>query len=186
MNMMETTLVDVALLSQAPWNYKAEPDADLLARFAKSMEHGITPIHVATCLESPEISEVCDGNHRLAYIKEAFPEATKIPVFNHGVCTLAERQQIAVRYNAQWFTELAIPLAECLKHIDTDIPDAVLSLPYSEPEWDRAIAALNVDLSPPPSDEEDWDDKPTESPTVRKEKSVKTIVCPECGATFNG
>lgn len=181
--------VPVARLRLAPWNYKAEPDKWMLERFTESLRRGVTPLHVAECFERPEddtLLEVCDGNNRLKALKAL--GVKRILVYNHGRLALPARKEIALRYNATWFIEETVPLAECLRDVLDELPDVSLALPYEQAEIDRLLAALNVDLVDP--EEEEPLEKGAGKAAADDEKAkvsrgVRQATCPHCGGVFN-
>jgi len=179
--------VPIDQLRLASWNYKAEPDAWMLERFTESVRRGVTPLHVAGCSELPEEDktlEVCDGNNRLKALK--LLGAKRILVYKHGRLSLAERKELALRYNAKWFIEVTVPLAECLRDVLDALPDATLALPYEQAETDRLLAALNVDLvteEEPLSAGLGADKAETKKATV--DRGVRQVTCPHCNGVFN-
>ena len=184
-HMLEPIWLDATVLRSAPWNYKTDGGEELRERFRRSLEQGVTPLHVAK-VEGEDAYEVCDGNHRLEELRAI--GAKRILCFTHGELPLAERKALAVRYNAQWFHAETVPLAECLRDITEAIPGIEDTLSYDEVDLSRMIAALNIDLASndaaPLDDEEEELPGPRKGHT-RKEKSVKVIECPHCGREFN-
>lgn len=178
--MMESTWMAADQLTPAPWNFKTDGDAELRERFTRSLQHGVTPLHVAECVENLGVIEVCDGNHRLVALLAL--GITNVAVFDHGPLSLAERQAIGVRYNGRWFTEETLPLAECLQNIDTELPELSDSFAYSSVEFNRMLATLNVDLD---ATSVDPPDIPASEPAPSREKKIKTVECPHCGKEFN-
>jgi len=179
--------IDTDDLQKAPWNFKAAAtDPELINRFKASLERGVTPLQAAEREEEPGVYEICDGNHRLDALCEM--GFKKILVFDHGKKTLAQRKELGLRYNGDWFFAEAIPLAECLRDVIEATDDTVIeTLSYDEPELDRLLAVLNIDLNTVDGDDDllgGADTKP-EAGKVRKEKSVKTVECPHCGKAFN-
>jgi len=179
--------IDTADLVKAPWNFKAAAtDPELVTRFKASLERGVTPLQAAERTEEPGVYEICDGNHRLDALCEM--GFKKILVFDHGKKTLAQRKELGLRHNGEWFFAEAIPLAECLRDVIDATDDAVIeTLSYDEPELDRLLAVLNIDLNPVVSDDDllGSGTEKSEAGKVRKEKSVKTVECPHCGKAFN-
>ena len=184
-----STLVwfDIGDVKKAPWNFKADAtDPELVTRFKASLERGVTPLQVAQREEERDVYEVCDGNHRLDALREM--GVLRILAFNHGLKTIAERKELGLRYNGEWFFPEAVPLAECLRDVIEATEELVIpTLSYDEPELDRLLAVLNIDLTPLPDNDDLLGGEGASSVAgkVRKEKSVKTVECPHCGKAFN-
>ena len=188
---LQSKSLSINWLFPAPWNFKAEGDDSTKRRLVESLRRGVTPLHVAQYAEKPEGAnayEVCDGNHRLGALRSL--GVRRVRVYDHGRLALAERKEIAVRYNVPWFAIETVPLAECLQELDAilDVPEA---LPIDDIELSRLLATLNVDLSAALGEGGDDDDDGAPGPssvpkaTVRKARDVTTVTCPHCGKTFN-
>lgn len=181
---VDVSWMDVSTLQCAEWNFKSAGDDDDQQRFEQSLKRSVvTPLHVATCAEDKKVTEIIDGAHRFKHLVQL--GAKKLPVIHHGVLTIAERKEAALRYNGAWFSIETLPLAECLSDVRTGIPDAEFSLPYSTAEFDQAVAAMHMDAEADLVFEDDDDEEELAPPKKKKKASVQTLECPHCHKKFN-
>lgn len=187
-------LVDTSTLSAPDWNYKTEGDEESLARFEQSLLAGkMTPLHAAACAESPGRIEVFDGAHRLGICRKH--RLKKVPIWNHGTLTLAQRQRLSLQYNGAWFGTEAVKLAEALEIVLEEQPNAADMLPFDSIELDQAIAALNLDADLNFSGEDDDEEelvvskkrtaKNDSKHNTKATKKATRIECPQCKHKFN-
>lgn len=179
------TFLPVKKIHTAPWNFKLEGDDDLNARFDESLQRGkITPLHVATCAESksvPKRIEACDGNHRVLRLRHL--GVTRVAVWNHGELTLAQRQEVAMRYNGAWFPLHTGNLNEVIKNLSDVLPEAFEGLALTAADIDHAMASLKVDTHTAVFDDDEEEPLAEVQPKRVPEKQQK-IKCPHCKKEF--
>lgn len=173
-------LVPASKCIKAVWNYKRGASSEEeWKRFLKSCENGMEPLHGAIRKEHKDKSvyEICDGNHRLDAVNEL--GIKKVLLYDHGVLSLPERKAIALRYNEWGFESDSVKKAQIILDVTEDVLEFQESMPYSEEELDLMEAMLRSDTVK--------SNEPVSTEYVGRGpyNKVKTIICPECGGTFN-
>lgn len=171
-------------------------DDDERERFTASLEDGTTALHAAQLKEKPKSSiyEVCDGVHRAKLIIEQKIE--RVPIYDHGRISKAERQKIALRYAWQFQTDtqsVAAVLRELAGGKDGDVDEMLLtelktSLQFDDSEINRMLASLEIDAHNDDDEIDDaTDDEIDEEPKRRTQRKNKArrVKCPHCEKHFN-
>lgn len=173
-------------------------DDDERERFLSSLEEGTTPLHAAQMSEKPKSDkfEICDGVHRGKLIIEQKIE--RVPIYDHGRVSKADRQKIALRYVWQFNADTQ-SIAKVIRELASDkngtLDEMVLtelkeSLQFDEAEINRMLASLEIDVSDSDdeidnSDDDEIDDEPECRKQRKNKNQTRRVQCPHCRRHFN-